>query len=149
MSGSGLHGNDNRSLVYHCYILISDNNKKNVFEDSFMMRRCCTIDEANWLTSSEIFVTHAEPGQASHLGNLSEERRAAQVLGGESVPARIFEALTLNCEAVPKPLLKSASDQVAGLIVISLLLFGMISTKRLSKKSRNMLFLSITIQNGE
>ena len=117
MSGSGLHGNDNRSLVYHCYILISDCNKRNLFEESFMMRRCCTIEEATWLNNSEVFVTHAEPGQASHLGNLSEERRAAQILGGESVPTRIFEAMTLNCEVVPKPLLKSASDQVTGLTI--------------------------------
>ena len=59
---------------------------------------------------SEYMCNVTEPGKPSAPGNLSLERRAAMLLGGESVPSAVIQAL-LNNQTM-KPIINGHSDVV-------------------------------------
>ena len=51
------------------------------------------MEEACWLPTNEYFFPVSGPNCASDIGNLSQERRCAQLLGGFDVPTKILDAL--------------------------------------------------------
>lgn len=111
MSETSLHGNDSRQTNYDTYILLPEAMyEKNIFLNSYAVRRRATQQDADFLPVSEYPCSVTEPGKPSTPGNLSLERRAALLLGGESVPGTIIKALINNQSG--KPILSSHADMV-------------------------------------
>ena len=115
MKQDGLHGNDNRAGLYDIVVLTAEGPSGEddcIFNDSYLLRRRCTLSEACWLATSDYFCPVTEPGSATTTSNMSLERRVAQTLGGESVPHALFEALLHNGNNPPQPLLSGPMDSV-------------------------------------
>ena len=111
MSSNQLHGNDNRSLMYECYVLIPEAAEETSwFLDAWLLRRRATLGEAEWLAPADFFIAVSEPGQSSTMANLSLEKRAAQLLGGEDVPKKLLESLVIEGHPSAKPLLRSGDS---------------------------------------
>ena len=108
MSAENFHGSDSRHCVYDVYVVVDESKEStNPFMESFLAKRRSTLTEATWLAPQEYYIPVLEPGQAQSPQNLSTEKRAQQLLGGEDVPRRLLEAVTLGCEGTPEKLLSA------------------------------------------
>ena len=111
MAEGGLHGNDTRQTSYDSYVLLPEAlNEKNIFANSFAVRRRATQQDADFLPMSEYLCNVTEPGRPTAPPNLSLEKRAAMLFGGESVPSAVIQALLHN--QTLKPIINGHNDVV-------------------------------------
>lgn len=106
-----MHGNDTRQTSYDSYVLLPEAmSENNIFSNSFAIRRRATLQDAEFLPISEYPCSVTEPGRPTNPSNLNAERRAALLLGGESVPTVVLKSLLNNQSG--KPILSSHADIV-------------------------------------
>lgn len=111
MSDASLHGNDVRQTNYDSYVLLPETLiDKNIFANSFAVRRRATQQDADFLPMAEYPCNATEPGRPTTPANLGLEKRAALLLGGESVPTAIIKSLLINHSG--KPILNSHGDML-------------------------------------
>ena len=109
MSMSETHGNDTKQRSYNVYILWTDDEEeaaKNPFLNSYMVHRRGTMQDAQWIDPSAVYVPMSQPGSAVAVTELGQEKRAAQLLGGHDVARCLVQATLTNKNN--KPLLKPA-----------------------------------------
>ena len=109
MSMAETHGNDTKQRSYNVYILWTDDEEeaaKNPFLNSYMVHRRGTMQDAQWIDPSAVYVPMSQPGSAVTVMELGQEKRAAQLLGGHDVARCLVQATLTNKNN--KPLLKPA-----------------------------------------
>lgn len=110
MNTSETHGNDVKQRSYDTYILFSDDEEAlgdNPFiAQSFMMQRRGTMQDAQWVDPTAVYVPITAPGGVTVMSDLNIEKRVAQLLGGHDVPRCLMDALCTS--KTGKPLLKPA-----------------------------------------